>query len=65
MLFIFISHKFATTVLTAPSEQLTSVKTLGTQLVASDKYGFLLPFEAVSILLLACIIGGLVIARKR
>ena len=65
MLFIFSSHKFATTVLTAPSEQLTSVKTLGTQLVASDKYGFLLPFEAVSILLLACIIGGLVIARKR
>lgn len=65
MLFFFISHKFATTVLTAPSEQLTSVKTLGTQLVASDKYGFLLPFEAVSILLLACIIGGLVIARKR
>ena len=64
-LMLFISHKFATTVLTAPSEQLTSVKTLGTQLVASDKYGFLLPFEAVSILLLACIIGGLIIARKR
>ncbi|HCK23552.1 MAG TPA: NADH-quinone oxidoreductase subunit J, partial [Bacteroides graminisolvens] len=25
----------------------------------------ILPFEAVSILLLACIIGGLLIARKR
>ena len=30
-----------------------------------DKYGYLLPFEAVSILLLACIVGGLLIARKR
>ena len=29
------------------------------------KYGYVLPFEAVSILLLACIVGGLLIARKR
>ena len=65
LLFIIISHKFITTVLTAPNEQLTSVKVIGQQLVASDKYGYLLPFEAVSILLLACIIGGLIIARKR
>ena len=27
--------------------------------------GYVLPFEAVSILLLACIVGGLLIARKR
>lgn len=65
MLFIFISHKFATTVLTAPNEQLASVKLIGQQLVGSEKYGYLLPFEAVSILLLACIIGGLILARKR
>ena len=32
---------------------------------SSDKYGYVLPFEAVSILLLACIIGGIMIARKR
>ena len=65
MLFIFISHKFVTTALTAPNEQLTSVKLIGQQLVSSGKQGYLLPFEAVSILLLACIIGGLILARKR
>ena len=26
---------------------------------------YLLPFEAISVLLLACIIGGVVVARKR
>lgn len=65
ILFAIISHKFIETVLTAPSEQLISVDTIGRQLLSSDKYGYLLPFEAVSILLLACIVGGLIIARKR
>lgn len=65
ILFAIISHKFIKTVLTAPSEQLISVDTIGRQLLSSDKYGYLLPFEAVSILLLACIVGGLIIARKR
>lgn len=39
--------------------------TIGHYLLSTDKFGFLLPFEAVSILLLACIIGGLVVARRR
>ena len=38
---------------------------LGEALLSTDKFGYLLPFEAVSVLLLACIIGGVVIARKR
>jgi len=38
---------------------------LGHTLLSTDKFGYLLPFEAVSVLLLACIIGGIVIARKR
>lgn len=38
---------------------------LGEILLGTEKYGYLLPFEAVSVLLLACIIGGVVIARKR
>lgn len=29
------------------------------------EHGYLLPFEAISVLLLACIIGGIVIARKK
>jgi NADH-quinone oxidoreductase subunit J len=39
--------------------------TIGTQLMGTGKYQYLLPFEAISILLLACIIGGIMIARKR
>ena len=38
---------------------------IGQALLSTDKFGYLLPFEAISILLLACIIGGVVIARKR
>ncbi|MDE7396722.1 MAG: NADH-quinone oxidoreductase subunit J [Muribaculum sp.] len=38
---------------------------LGEVLLGTGKYHYLLPFEAVSILLLACIIGGVVVARKR
>lgn len=41
------------------------MKLVGTTMMGTDKYQFLLPFEAVSILLLACIIGGIMIARKR
>lgn len=38
---------------------------VGRTLLGSDHGQYLLPFEAVSVLLLACIIGGVVIARKR
>lgn len=41
------------------------MKVIGTTMMGTDKYQYLLPFEAVSILLLACIIGGIMIARKR
>ena len=34
-------------------------------MVDAGHNGYLLPFEAVSVLLLACIVGGLLIARKR
>lgn len=46
----------------AAGEQLDMAK-LG-DLLLSNK-GYLLPFEAISVLLLACIIGGVVIARRR
>ncbi|MGN0236619.1 MAG: NADH-quinone oxidoreductase subunit J [Lepagella sp.] len=39
--------------------------TIGQSLVGSDKFQYLLPFEAISVLLLACIIGGVTVARKR
>jgi len=42
-----------------------TMKDIGMSLMGTDKYQYLLPFEAISILLLACIIGGIMIARKR
>ena len=41
------------------------VQTIGHALMSSGKYGYVLPFEVISILLLACIVGGILIARKR
>ncbi len=37
---------------------------IGEALVGSEKYQYVLPFEFISVFLLACIIGGLVVARK-
>lgn len=41
------------------------IATVGRMLLDTSKWGYLLPFEAVSVLLLACIIGAVVIARRR
>ena len=40
------------------------MSTIGNALVGADKYQYVLPFELISVFLLACIIGGLAIARK-
>lgn len=41
------------------------MQVIGKAMMSTGDGGYLLPFEAISILLLACIIGGVVIARKR
>ena len=41
------------------------VKEIGITLMGSGKYQYILPFEAISVLLLACIVGAIMIARKR
>ena len=38
---------------------------IGQALMGTEKFEYLLPFEAISVLLLACIIGGVTVARKR
>ena len=63
VVFITLKHKFLVTTDLVPLE--INIKTIGHSMLSSDKFGYLLPFQAVSILLLACIVGGLVIARKR
>ena len=37
---------------------------IGVAFTGGDKFQYLLPFEAISVLLLACIIGGVTVARK-
>ena len=38
---------------------------IGTALVGAGKYEYVLPFEFISLFLLACIIGGLVVSRNQ
>lgn len=44
---------------------LITMKDIGEAFTGSDRFQYLLPFEAISVLLLACIIGGVTVARKR
>lgn len=41
-----------------------SMQQIGTALLGSEKYQYVLPFEFISVFLLACIIGALVVSRK-
>ena len=61
-LFIILKNKFA---LSRFEHGELDVKTIGLTLMGADKYQYILPFEAISLLLLACIVGGILIARKR
>ncbi len=65
---VVLSHNFKAQVLSAPSETanaVTSIQSIGVNMLSTGENGYLLPFEAVSVLLLACIVGALLIARKR
>lgn len=63
--FILFSHGFASQAVGTLNECTPSIDSIGTFMLLSDKNGYLLPFEAVSVLLLACIVASLIIARKR
>ena len=45
-------------------DQELNMKVIGEALMGTEKYQYLLPFEVLSVLLLAAIIGGILIARK-
>ena len=46
------------------ASNLITMHDIGVAFTGGEKYQYLLPFEAISVLLLACIIGGVTIARK-
>ena len=42
----------------------STVAIIGTQLLSYEKYGYVLPFEVISILLLAALVAAIVIAKR-
>ncbi len=50
---------------TIVGDQQIDMKAIGHALMGTEKYEYLLSFEALSILLLTCAIGAILIARKR
>lgn len=61
-IYVIIKHKFHESVFQTGE---LDIRTIGHSLMGTEKYQYLLPFELISILLLACIVGGIMIARKR
>jgi NADH-quinone oxidoreductase subunit J len=64
--FAWVKHQF----LYAPDagisgEREIDMKIIGQTLLGTGKHQYLLPFEVLSILLLACVVGGILIARKK
>lgn len=57
-------HGLSLTECLSASQPITMAE-IGTAFTGSDRFQYLLPFEAISVLLLACIIGGVTVARKK
>lgn len=62
VLWVWLQHPFPTDRLQEQSE--LNVRHLGMQLFNYRDYGYIFPFEMVSILLLATLVGSIVIAQK-
>ena len=60
---IILQHKFPAEVI-ADSER-TNVREIAKSLISTEKFGYALPFEVISILLLAAMVGAIILAKKR
>ena len=60
--FLICTNSFALDVI--PQNVELPAKEIGRALVGTEKFQYILPFEIVSVLLLACMIGSILIARK-
>lgn len=63
VMFILATNGFALNII--PQGVELPVKEIGHALIGTEKYQFVLPFEVLSILLLSCMIGTIMIARKK
>ncbi len=60
---VLLKNEFLFAACQAPDVEVP-VKTIGMALLGAGKHQYVLAFELISVFLLACIIGGLAIARK-
>jgi len=63
VILVLLKNQFLMSGLTTPDVEVP-MKSVGEALVGSGKYQYVLAFEFISLFLLACIIGGLVVSRK-
>ena len=60
--YLIFTHQFPDV---KPLASVVPMNLIGNTMMGVDKYNYVLPFEVVSVLLLACMVGALLIARKR
>lgn len=58
---VFLKNTF----LSVATDTEVPMNVIGSALLGSGKYQYILPFEFISVFLLACIIGGLVVSRNK
>jgi NADH-quinone oxidoreductase subunit J len=63
-IFAILQHNFPVSITDLSTER-TNIDQIGKAMISTDKYGYALPFEVISILLLAAMIGSIIIAKKR
>ena len=61
---VLATNRLIDSVVEATENGEVSMEVIGNALVGSDKFQYVLPFEFISVFLLACIIGGIVVSRK-
>ena len=64
VLCVLAKNRLIDNVVEATEDGEVSMEVIGNALVGSDKFQYVLPFEFISVFLLACIIGGIVVSRK-
>jgi NADH-quinone oxidoreductase subunit J len=63
-IYTIVSFQFPVAI-TDLSVERTNIDEIGKAMISTEKYGYALPFEVISILLLAAMIGSIIIAKKR
>lgn len=59
-----LNYNFPTAISDLSTER-TNIDEIGKAMISTEKFGYALPFEVISILLLAAMIGSIIIAKKR